>query len=223
MNALDALLHEQVPTVMVPRYEALAPIRPDSHRYLIAEDGLHLEIDRPWLHGVFKIGDSLQAFPYGPVAPRFDLRLRGSALTQRLAQFIAAARAASPDEHAAWLLFRKDRDGALDYYAPAVLRRSAGHIAYVRPDARPDCLPIIDCHSHGCFNAFISPPYGFSAQDNRDDLKDDLKIAVVVGNLDQPAVSVIARLVGLGLEINISEWVISLLQNDGVLTTTDLP
>ena len=64
MNALDGILQSQVPAVMVPRYEPLEPIRPDSHRYLVASDGLYLQVDRPWIHGIFKISDTAFPLPY---------------------------------------------------------------------------------------------------------------------------------------------------------------
>ena len=211
MNALDGILQSQVPAVMVPRYEPLEPIRPDSHRYLVASDGLYLQVDRPWIHGIFKISDTAFPLPYGQVAPCINLRFRTAQIKSVLATFVAASRNACPIEHAAWVTFHPAAGGELGYFAPEILSQDENTISYVRPDATPDCLPFLDCHSHG-----RSPAY-FSATDNRDDLSDDLKLAFVAGRLDQDEVSVAARIVGLGLNTDISEWIGSLVEN----TTTE--
>ena len=210
MNQLDTVLQSQVPMVMVPRYEALTAIRPNSHRYLSCSDGIHLEVDRPWISGVFKVSDCV--LPYGQVAPRFALKIHSAHFAAMLGAFIEASRHAFPQEHAAWITFHPEQ-GDLRYFMPAILSVGRGHIQYERPEASADCLPLIDFHSHGALPAF------FSNTDNNDDLVDDLKIAIVIGNLDRPEPTAVARLVGLGLNVNISEWVNAFVQN-GVTETT---
>lgn len=207
MNPLDANIQSLVPTVMVPRYEELDPIRPDSHRYLAATDGMYVEIDRPWINVVLKTSESAFALPYGAVSPRCNLRIKGADIKDAFDTFIAAARAVCPVEHAAWLTYHPTQGGTLRYFAPEVLASTNDFIRYVRPDARPDSLPIIDCHSHGYHRAF------YSQTDDTDDLNDDLKLALVIGNLDKGNISLVARLVGMGLQIDISEWVGALVQN----------
>ena len=58
MNALDLALQAACPAVMIPRYEPLALLTSDSHRFLIAGDGMYVEVRRPWLHAVLKVMDS---------------------------------------------------------------------------------------------------------------------------------------------------------------------
>ena len=210
MNSLDTVLQSEVPMVMVPRYEALPPIRPNSHRYLSCADGIYLEVDRPWINGVFKVSDC--TLPYGEVSSRFALNIRSGHFAAILHAFVTAARQTSPQEHAAWATFHPEQ-GDLRYFAPEILSVGHGHVQYARPNASPDSLPAIDLHSHGLLPAF------FSQTDNNDDLADDLKIAIVIGNLDRPEPTAVARLVGLGLNVNISEWVKAFVQN-GVTETT---
>lgn len=207
MNTLDALLQSVAPMVMVPRYEALTPIQPDSHRFLAGSDGIYLEVDRPWLHGVFPYGASGLAFPYGKVDLVFNLNVHTESLKASLSTFIREARAVSPNECAAWLTYHPDQ-GELGFYKPQVFSAGQAHISYERPNATPISLPAFDCHSHGVLPAF------FSKRDNCDDLKDDLKIAIVVGNLDREKISVVARLVGIGLDLDLSEWVASFVHNN---------
>ena len=207
MNSLDSILQSVAPMVMVPRYESLTPIRPNSHRFLSCADGIYLEVHRPWIHGVFKISDLAIKLPYGQVEPRFALNIYSDTFMAALSEFIQEARTTSPVEHAAWLTYHPNQEVTLQYCAPRVISSSNGHIRYERPDASAECLPAFDCHSHGA-----TPAY-FSRTDNHDDLKDDLKIAIVVGNLDKEIPSIVARLVGMGLNVNLSEWVQSLVQN----------
>lgn len=206
MNRLDTILQTEAPMVMVPRYEPLEPIRPNSHRFLSCEDGIYLEAHRPWLHGIFKLCDC--RLPYGQVSPRFGLKLHSTAFGSMLSTFIQAARNACPQEHAAWITYHPDESGALHYFAPNVFSTGHEHVQYERPRASSQCLPVIDFHSHGLLPAF------FSSTDDCDDLGDDLKIAIVVGNLDKETPSVAARLVGLGVNIVFSKWVESFVQND---------
>lgn len=214
MNPRDLNLQNVAPTVMVPRFEPLAAIRPDSHRYLAAENGFYLEVARPWLHGVFQISESPLRLPYGKVEPRFDLSIGSKLLKSGLSAFILAARRAAPDEYAAWLLFSPATRDICSYYEPDVISKGRAHIDYERPVATPTSLPVIDCHSHGHFES------GFSPTDDEDDLIDDVKIAFVVGSLNCENITISARLVGLGLNICISEWAGALVENHGIANAT---
>lgn len=208
MNALDQALQAACPTVMVPRYEELALLTDDSHRFLIAGDGLHVEINRPWIQAILKVTDSPIPLPYGRVPPRFNINLHRRALVGGLLHFIRRAREVSPLEHAAWLTF-DPVEGAVGYIEPEIISRSENHIQYHRPDATSRCLPVVDMHSHGMLKAF------FSGTDEVDDRTDDAKLAFVVGNLDQPHPSVVMRFVGFGLSLDLTEWVQGLTDNVG--------
>lgn len=211
MNAFDTLIQQVCPTVMVPRHEPLALMENDGHRFLMGSDAFYVEVRRPWLHAIIRLGDTPVALPYGQPPLVFDLHIDRHALVGGLRHFIEQARAVAPLEHAAWLMFNPATKG-LDYTEPVILSRSNGHIRYERPEASATSLPAIDAHSHGTFKAF------FSQTDQKDDLNDDAKLAFVVGSLDQPYPSIAMRLVGLGFSLDISEFAASLLYDEGIIS-----
>lgn len=214
MNSLDQMLQAACPTVMIPRYEELNLLDTDTHRFLVAHNGLFAEIKRPWLHAVFNVVDSPVPLPYGEAPRLFDIRIQRRALVRGLLHFIRRAKELSPLEHAAWLTY-DPVEGAIHYCEPLVVSRSEGHIQYHRPEASPRHLPVVDMHSHGIFPAF------FSKTDDEDDRTDDAKLAFVVGNLDSAEVSTRMRFVGLGISEDISKWVMALLHNENTSHNTD--
>ena len=215
VNPLDATLQAACPCVMVPRYEPLALLGDDSHRFLIGGDALYVEVRRPWIHAILKVTDSPVPLPYGQPPALFSINLHRRALVGGLQHFVRQARDVSPLEHAAWLTFDPVQM-AVGYTEPQVISRGEGHILYHRPDATARCLPVVDCHSHGFLPAF------FSGTDERDDRTDDAKLAFVVGNLDQPRVTITMRFVGFGLSLDLSEWVSSILYADPISNETEL-
>ena len=80
MNALDKALQAACPCLMVPRYEPLALLQDDSHRFLIGGTGLFVEVRRPWLHAILKVTDSPIPLPYGTPPDLFSINLHGRAL-----------------------------------------------------------------------------------------------------------------------------------------------
>lgn len=205
LNRLDATLQATCPIVAVPRYEPLAPLAQDGHRFLVGADGVYLDLRRPWLRFTALTAASAVPMPYGPVEPVAAFGF-GSELPLLLGRFIERARDACPLEHAAWLMF-DTVTRRLDYHEPPIDFGTVASIRYRRPAASASSLPAVDIHSHGRLPAF------FSATDDRDD-NDDAKLAVVFGNTNRTAVSVVARLVVAGLRIDYSEWISEML-NDG--------
>jgi PRTRC genetic system protein A len=193
--------------MICPRYGAFATLQTDAHRFIVGGDGLYVEIRRAWLHAVLPISHTSAPLPYGRPPEMFVLKLHARQLVDGLRHFIARAGESSPQEHAAWLTFDPARE-LVGYVEPGVLSRSNSHVRYERPHAKPDALPVVDCHSHGEMGAF------FSARDDQDDLGDDPKLAFVVGNLDEAEPSVSMRLVGLGINVDISEWVRAILYHE---------
>ena len=213
LNKLDAMLQGVCPCVMVRRYEELALLEADGHRFLIGGDALHVEVRRPWLHAILKVVDSPVPLPYGQPPLLFSINIERQALVGGLQHFIRRARDVSPQEHAAWLTFDPN-GGTLGYVEPEVIARGTAHIQYHRPDATASCLPAVDCHSHGLLPAF------FSHTDERDDRSDDAKLAFVVGSLFEARPTIAMRFVGFGLAVDLSEWVRPLLYADGLSTDT---
>lgn len=198
MNSLDATLHALCPTVMVPRHSPLCGMAAHGHRFLTATDGLYLEARRSWMHWIAPIAPSCIRLPYGAVSPSISFSLDIASLVQETHAFVRAGRRHCPLEHAAWIV--RNNDGQLQHRALAVERADAASVRFGRADIASGEALVVDIHSHGLLPAF------FSSTDDEDDLLDDCKLAVVVGNLDQPQPTVAARLVGLGVQSDVSTW-----------------
>lgn len=197
---LDLATFRSAPIVAVPKYCEFAPLLENGHRFLLAGDGLYLEVRRPWLHFIHKIAEpqgSIQ-IPYGAIASKFELgfgRL-GTALPQ-MKEFAAYAMVESPIEAVASLLWNhKTSEWAIKY--PEVIGTATGScISYKQVDIGEDESLVIDLHSHGAHPAF------FSETDNVDD-SGAVKISGVFGSLDQEVQTATFRLCVLGVYIPIT-------------------
>ena len=201
MNRLDATLQVVCPTVMVPAYESLQPLVENGHRFLCAQDGLHAELRRPWLHTVFRVAESAVPLPYGIVEAQTALAFNQTQFVELLSRFVDEARRACPNEHAAWLSFGPSE--GLRYEETEVISSGTGHIHYRRPSLTGSRTLAVDLHSHGRHSAF------WSDDDDSDDV-DDAKLAIVVGNLDRDETTFKARLAMLGAVTDLSEWLASI-------------
>lgn len=208
LHPLDELLQDRCPTLMVPRYADLPAMTEAGHRYLMAADGLYIEVLRPWLHLRMLIsGNNGFSFPYGAIEPVFNLRFTGEALRASLTRFMHEAEQAAPKESAGWLMFNP-KSGQLSFHRPELLSQGNAHVHYLRPEVREDSQPVVDCHSHGHIPAF------FSGEDDQDDLADDLKISFVIGSLGSDTPTVAMRLVGLGgINFDLTLWLEQLIPN----------
>jgi PRTRC genetic system protein A len=190
VNPKDTILQELTPAVPVPRFEALPPDpRLEGHRFLVAQDGLWVEVQGAWLHARAPISASAIRLPFGEVVPVLELRC-GSLPKALLGEFIARARQASPNETAAIITWRED-SGEFRL-VPVSLDAGPAHVRYERPRLSAGEYLVADLHSHGAL------PAGFSKQDDVDD-HGEIKIAVVIGRCDTESPQVAARLCLLGL------------------------
>lgn len=175
----DALLQAHVPTVMVPRFcELRWPLDSNGHRYLVAEDGLWIEVKRPWLHLLWPIAPSPAPLPYGPLRDAMEFAFGWPALEILAAQFRLDAILALPNEHAAWLVWDETAQ-VLRYRSVFATSAGPAGIAFIRPILAPHEHLAVDLHSHGALSAC------FSATDDEDDAG-EVKLCVVLGNLDRP-------------------------------------
>ncbi|MGF6768541.1 PRTRC genetic system protein A [Paraburkholderia sp. GAS199] len=190
MNPVDLILQRSFPSVMVPTREAITPMATPGERLLIASNGVFLEIHRPWIRFVRRLGafEWQTAVPYGRVEEETDLRC-GSISADLVAEFARIARVALPNEAGAWIvwdamtgLFRLERLTALSH--------GPEHLWYERPALREGEWLVVDCHSHGRDKAY------FSSTDDEDD-QHDVKLALVLGNCDRTP-SVALRLCAKG-------------------------
>ena len=189
MDPRDIALQSTMPTVMVPLFGTFEPLATPGNRILCAKDGIWIEARRPGIYARQPIAlqDSV-AMPYGAVTPALETGFAN--LGETIRQFVEYAKQSMPNEVAMALIW-DESTGALTGQVLEPVSSSPGHITYLRPDLTEGQHVVVDIHSHGSAPAF------FSRTDNKDD-RGDLKIAIVVGNVDQPNPTVKARLCTLG-------------------------
>ena len=188
MDPRDIALQSTMPTVIVPLYGEFVPLAVSGNRILNAKDGMWIEARRPGIYSRQQIAiQNHVAMPYGTVAPALETRF--SHLGNTLRQFIEVAR--NNQNEIGMVLVWNDVTNALESHFLEAVSSSPSHILYKRPSLDEGKHVVVDIHSHGRHPAF------FSRTDNKDD-RGDLKIAIVVGNVDQPTPTVKARLCTLG-------------------------
>lgn len=175
----DAVLQAHVPTVMVPLFSALDPLDRNGHRYLVALDGLWIEVKRPWLYLLWQIAPSLAPMPYGVLEDTMDFAFEWDAFYSLVEQFRQEACKALPNEHAAWFVW-DERTRQLAYRRVIAIDAGPAGIKLHRPPLEAHEHLAVDIHSHGTLSA------GFSATDDEDDAG-EIKLSVVLGNLDDPS------------------------------------
>lgn len=191
MNLRDQALQTLTPTVMVPKFEPFEPLETIGHRFLVAADGLWLEIRRAWLYARLPVAQQgMVAMPYGTVTPCLELVFR-KVPQALLTEFTELAKAGLPNEVAAAVIWHEGT-GYMRLQQLHAVSASPGHITYQTAVLGDGEHAIVDLHSHG-----HSPAY-FSATDNVDDYG-TTKVSGVVGNLDKPEQTYAFRLCAQGL------------------------
>jgi len=195
---LDQALLAAAPVAAVPRHVPFHPLQENGHRFLLAADGLHLEVRRPWLHFIHRLAEHTSvAIPYGAIEKKcmLDFGTIGSALPQ-MKEFAAKAKVDAPIEAAASLLWDHTARAWRIAYPEVIGEASASRIQYNQVEVGDNESLVIDLHSHGHMGAF------FSDTDDTDD-RGAVKISAVFGNLDADKPTVAFRLCVLGLYIPI--------------------
>ncbi|AMU14865.1 jamm isopeptidase [Burkholderia cenocepacia] len=195
---LDVALFDSAPIVAVPKHAKFVPLQDVGHRFLATAEGIFVEVRRPWLHVIqllTKLPENSPRPPYGLIMPKIELSFGRLGVAIPFVQgFAEEARAALPNEHAAWIVWDAEAQ-KLEYKALHVTTSSPGSIAFERPDLPPHQSLAIDLHSHGTGPAF------FSGTDDADDAG-EVKISGVLGGLgDGNTPSVAFRLCVLGITI----------------------
>ena len=196
LDPRDTALQALTPTVMVPRFGALTPLAESGHRFLMANDGVWLEVRRPWLHLIHPLASQrVVAMPYGALAPVMQMSF-GKLPLELVREFVRMAQEACPNETAAWIVWNEE-DGCFDLRSMSNISAGRAHANFDRPVLDDHEHVVVDIHSHGMLHAF------FSAEDNFDDLRGEVKLCVVVGNCEGDDVSIQTRLCANGLRINL--------------------
>lgn len=195
LNPIDKALQQAVPTIMVPAHQELCPMQDYGHRYLIAADGIWVEVLRPWLHATWPVAlQSSVAMPYGTLSRKVKFSFQKLPI-DLISRFCSEARAASPVEHGTWITWNS-QSGEFRYRGLDITHASEDELNYIRPALDEDESLVLDLHSHGEGEAYFSP------KDNRDDAG-EVKIAGCIGLCDQSIQEQAYRLCLLGIFIPI--------------------
>lgn len=196
LGHVDAYLRETCPIVPAPVDSgAIAALTEPGHRYVVAKDGIYLEVEREWLSARFRIGAVASMLEYGAVAPQLQLKC-GSVPQRLLDRFLADARAQAPLETAAWFVWNSEAassEEAWEYWP--LKERYAAHdaVSVELPMLTSGRFRVVDIHSHGHW------PAGFSSKDDSDDLLTrETKLCIVFGEVNKARPSVAARLCACG-------------------------
>lgn len=196
-SPMDEAIQAVTPVVAAPKFGELSELGSNAQRYIVASDGLYLEVRRPWLHVVHQVAliQGAASTPYGQVSPQIDV-LCGPPPAEMLAQFMRECAAASPNEHAAWITW-SEKTGSFRYRSISGAA-SPAHITFQRPELEDAEWCVLDMHSHGEARA------RFSSVDDRDDAG-EVKQALVLGNVvSEPRF--VGRLCVLGNFISFNPW-----------------
>lgn len=198
LDKRDAALQTLTPSVMVPKFSQLNNLEEAGHRFLLGHDGLWMEVKRPWLELCVPLAQQwVVPMPYGQVTEKMQFKF-GKLPQVYLWAFLQEARNHLPNECAAWFIWNKV-DNTMRMEMLVANFASSGSINYQCPVLERDEHFVADIHSHGTAHAF------FSFQDNEDD-KTEVKIAAVLGNVDQAVPTMRARLCANGYFIDLPAY-----------------
>lgn len=159
----DEYIAKLTPAVVMPRSGAIPPLEVAGHRYLVTQQGLHLEVRREWVHAVLPLASSTVPLPFGagPAGAQVKL-LCGPVPRSLLTDFVDLAREAMPAETAAWVIWHS-HSRRFKLLPLRALKASAALVHYERPELDPGWHLVLDLHSHPTWPAI------FSRQDDEDD------------------------------------------------------
>ncbi|MEM4988804.1 PRTRC system protein A [Collimonas sp. H4R21] len=193
----DTSLLSLAPVAVVPKYSAFSPLANNGHRFLLAADGMYLEVRRPWLYVVHRLVEQTAVtMPFGEIEPCTQLAFgRISHIVPQIQQFAASAIRELPNEHADMLVWNQT-DKTLSDLNVAISHATPGSLTYEARALMDHESLAVDIHSHGAAPAF------FSDTDNQDDAG-SVKLSAVIGDLDKVQPSIAVRLCLLGLYLPI--------------------
>jgi len=189
-HSIDTFMQDRFPVLPVPKYGTFEELDREGHRYLLASNGLWVEVRTAWLYFRQRTGGSGVPIPYGTLTA--EIRFLCPPIPKTLVgAFAQASRVASPNEIAGQIIWNRTTN---DYRLQLLEHTSNGpaHIDYLMPEYGVDELMVVDLHSHGCFDA------SFSGKDDRDDAA-QIKVAGVIGRCAQPVQQIKTRLCVLGM------------------------
>lgn len=170
-NTIDAIMQSQFPTLMVPIIGSIPAMENNGHRFLMANNGVWVQVKRNWLNAVLPItGEPKVRVPYGVVSMECKVLAFPKHLMQ---EFGAFAKEQYPNECAARIIINSQSTSfRLEKMIPTSV--SSDHVSYTIPVLSADEEIVVDIHSHGPHDSFFSP------DDDKDDAT-EVKVAAVIG------------------------------------------
>lgn len=186
LDPRDDAIQSTFPVVAAPRFGPLEPLDRAGERFVLAANGVFMQVERGWLRCLRQVGalDPALNLGYGPLDD--GVHLLFPAPVTLLARFVDAARAALPNEIAGALVWSSDTR-SLRLALWESLAASAGRVDYRIPSLPTGDTVAVDLHSHGHAEAFFS--YDTDDVDDR-----SVKLALVYGALHRSEPEVAARL-----------------------------
>lgn len=198
LDKRDTALQTLTPSVMVPKFSGLNVLEESGHRFMVASDGLWMEVKREWLTLCVPLAQQYAVpMPYGSLKSKMEFSF-GALPVVFLKQFVEEAKRHLPNECAAWFIWN-EITGTMRFEMLKADNASSGSITYRCPALGEGEHFVADIHSHGSTQAF------FSFQDNNDD-RTETKIAVVVGNVDTDTPTMLTRLCANGYFIDLPNY-----------------
>ncbi len=175
-SMIDRFLATDCPVITMPHDSAaFEPLNTPGHRLIVAAGGLYKEIRRAWLHAIVHVAHAKT--PFGVLQPMLSMPF--SVPEQLLFAFLEQAKAASPYETAAWIVFNEETK-TLRLLPMEYDLATPVHLSVRRPLLASGEHLVVDLHSHHNMTAY------FSKTDDIDDINsNEVKIAGVVGTIDQ--------------------------------------
>lgn len=183
----DRLLLDQMPVLAVPPESKLGRLNKNGQRLLIGANGIFIEIRRDWLYAVRRCGGlhGMLQTPFGTVTECTELA--GQTIPRRLVDsFIEEARRVSPLEIGGIITYDIER-GEWALRMNRSVSASPTSLRYELPDLRANEHRVVDLHSHGEGQAFLSSK-------DKLDTRGTTAVVMVAGKVSDAALEVIAYL-----------------------------
>jgi len=177
MSTLDKFVAATSPLIAMPHDRgSFQPLARPGHRYILSKHWLYKEVRRAWIHAVVPLAQLPVQTPFGTLEP--SVRVRFKIPPALLRDFEAMARAAAPNETAAWIVWDSRADELFLMEVPHDANRVLCKVD--RPLLPAHQHLVVDVHSH-----HVMPPVFSPVDDQEDSAAGDVKIAGVVGYIDK--------------------------------------
>lgn len=174
---LDKFVAATSPLIAMPHdTAAFQPLSSPGHRYVLAKDWLFKEVRRAWIHAIVPVAPLPAATPYGALEP--SVKVLFQIPPALLRQFEEMARAAAPNETAAWFVWDSRTKEIFLMEVPHEASRVLCKVD--RPLLPAHQHLVVDVHSH-----HVMAPIFSEVDDHEDSASGDVKFAGVVGHIDK--------------------------------------